>query len=199
MKMSEVQFRNLLSRFIALFYFFFLHFSDSLAENCREECQKLDVGAMFCSDCGDIIATICDHHPTLSVFFLEKLTKRKRKEICTVLLHTRGSRCVESIIFNVAKLIDDNPFAIQMITEITETAIAEFERLSGDFSGSHVLRCLGRVLCGVGKNQEKNSNGSTPAEFRSLLISLMGLVLNWTYISSRFSTVTCFINFFLFN
>lgn len=159
----------------------------SLAENCREECEKFDGCTLLNSVACLSIETICNHYHELSVFFIQQLLKCKKRDIAYIFTNKQGGQCLESILYNLAKLAAEKPIASQLIIDLVEIAIEDFDRLNMNYSGSHFLRCLGRILCGLGKDNNKSTVIPTPSEFHSSLVNMISAVLNWPSISGPYT------------
>uniref|UniRef100_A0A915KEL4 Uncharacterized protein n=1 Tax=Romanomermis culicivorax TaxID=13658 RepID=A0A915KEL4_ROMCU len=181
----------------------------TLVERCKEEIESSHADAillLFSPSVSRALSTIGGVSAVFSSYFLKKLLSCKRKNIYQVFKYSGACGCLESMLYKLGEsynssvenpddAITDNEIAA-IIKEIGDLIVEDVENLVGTFHGSHLLRCLARTFCGLGKRDgRKNAentiemdstiNGELSTIFKQGFEILLNFVLNWSFVQEQ--------------
>lgn len=131
-----------------------------------EECKGYEPALCYDPDASRHLETICRASLSGCIRFCRQLLMNKRKSLVRMCTRAVGSRCLESILYQLRnylagnQLDDSDAAAIcEIIGQIGELLLEEFDTLVAHMHSTHILRAFGRVCCGLEKPDRHHKEG----------------------------------------
>ncbi|KRZ74923.1 Transketolase [Trichinella papuae] len=166
---------------------------DILFKNLLSECNGHEISVLREKECFNNLRIIIGNNASVAMELLWKIMQSRKKVILTLMASYGGSlEKLLAVAFNES----EEPRKAKILLKLSEIAAENFDLLSVQHGGGHLLRRLGSAISGVEKGSHNGatqifstSNKNEPkrveanflnqAEFISVYNNLAGRVLNW--------------------
>ncbi|KRZ20144.1 Transketolase, partial [Trichinella pseudospiralis] len=167
---------------------------DILFKNLLSECNGHEISVLREKECFNNLRIIIGNNASVALELLWKIMQSKKKVILTLMASWGGSlEKLLAVAFNES----EEPRKEKILLKLSEIAAENFDLLSVQHGGSHLLRRLGSAISGVEKGSHNNNatqifstsnkdelkrveaNFLNQAEIISVYNNLAGQVLNW--------------------
>ncbi|KRZ04297.1 Transketolase-like protein 2 [Trichinella zimbabwensis] len=166
---------------------------DILFKNLLNECNGHEISVLREKECFNNLRIIIGNNASVAMELLWKIMQSRKKVILTLMASYGGSlEKLLAVAFNES----EEPRKAKILLKLSEIAAENFDLLSVQHGGGHLLRRLGSAISGVEKGSHNSatqifstSNKNEPkrveanflnqAEFISVYNNLAGRVLNW--------------------